>query len=207
MITLGKPLVMTDNKTLNIYDQNVETYRRLIDKLPELESISQFTGRLSPGALILDLGCGTGNAAAQMRDQGFQLVCVDGSPKMVKAANDSFSLNATTALFGDLDATAHYDGIWANFSLLHAAKKDFPTYLKAIHTALKIGGLFFISLKRGEGEKRDRLGRFYAYYQEDELESLLLQAGFTPEHTLRGALRGMAGNIEDWFGVLSWKER
>ena len=61
---------MTDNQTLNVYDNNVETYRRLVDKLPELESISQFTGRLSPGALILDLGCGIGNAAAQMRDQG-----------------------------------------------------------------------------------------------------------------------------------------
>ena len=198
---------MTDNQTLNVYDDNVETYRRLVDKLPELESVSQFTGRLSPGALILDLGCGIGNAAAQMRDQGFQLVCVDGSPEMVKAANDAFSLNATTAFFSDLDAIALYDGIWANFSLLHAAKTDFPTYLKAIHTALKPGGLFFISLKSGKGEKRDQLGRFYAYYQEDELENLLLQTGFTPENTRRGALRGMAGDVEDWFGVLSWKER
>jgi SAM-dependent methyltransferase len=198
---------MTDNRTLNVYDNNVETYRRLVDKLPELESISQFTSRLSPGALILDLGCGIGNAAAQMRDQGFQLVCVDGSPEMVKAANDAFSLNATTAFFSDLDAIALYDGIWANFSLLHAAKTDFPTYLKAIHAALKPGGLFFISLKSGKGEKRDQLGRFYAYYQEDELENLLLQTGFTPEYTRRGALRGMAGNVEDWFGVLSWKER
>ena len=198
---------MTDNQTLNVYDNNVEPYRRLVDKLPELESISQFTGRLSPGALILDLGCGIGNAAAQMRDQGFQLVCVDGSPEMVKAANDAFSLNATTAFFSDLDDIALYDGVWANFSLLHAAKADFPTYLKAIHTALKPGGLFFISLKSGKGEKRDQLGRFYAYYQEDELEDLLLQTGFRPEHTRHGALRGMAGDVEDWFGVLSWKER
>ena len=198
---------MTDNQTLNVYDNNVETYRRLVDKLPELESINQFTGRLSPGALILDLGCGIGNAAAQMRDKGFQLVCVDGSPEMVKAANDAFSLNAAPALFSDLDAIALYDGIWANFSLLHAAKTDFPTYLKAIHTALKPGGLFFISLKSGKGEKRDQLGRFYAYYQEDELENLLLQTGFTPEHTRRGVLRGMAGDVEDWFGILSWKEK
>ena len=144
---------MTDNQTLNVYDENVDTYRQLVDKLPELESITHFTSLLSPRALILDLGCGVGNAAAQMRDQGFQLVCVDGSPEMVKAANDAFSLNATTALFSDLDAVAQYDGVWANFSLLHAAKADFPTYLQAVHTALKPGGLFFISLKTGTGEK------------------------------------------------------
>ena len=197
---------MIDKQTLDVYNDNVETYRRLIDKSPELESITQFTSRLSPGALILDFGCGIGNAAAQMRDQGFSLVCVDGSPEMVKAANDTFSLDAKTAFFSDLDATDHYDGIWANFSLLHAPKADFPTYLKAIHTALKSGGLFFISLKMGEGEKRDKLGRFYAYYREDELETLLLQSGFTPEQKRRGVLRGMAGDLEDWIGVLNWKK-
>ena len=197
---------MTDKQTLSVYNDNVETYRRLIDKLPELESITQFTSRLSPGALILDFGCGIGNAAAQMRDQGFSLVCVDGSPEMVKAANDTFSLDAKIAFFCDLDATDHYDGIWANFSLLHTPKADFPTYLKAIHTALKPGGLFFISLKIGEGEKRDKLGRFYAYYREDELETLLLQSGFTLEQKRRGVLRGMAGDLEDWVGVLNWKK-
>ena len=198
---------MTDKQTLAVYDENVETYRRLIDKLPELESISQFTSRLSPGALILDLGCGVGNAAAQMRDQGFSLVCVDGSPKMVKAANDTFSLNATKAFFSDLDAITYYDGIWANFSLLHAPKADFPTHLKAIHTALKPGGLFFISLKTGEGEKRDKLGRFYAYYREEELETMLLKGGFTLEQKRRGALRGMTGDLEDWISILNWKEK
>ena len=106
---MAENAVMTDNQTLNVYDENVDTYRQLVDKLPELESITHFTSLLSPRALILDLGCGVGNAAAQMRDQGFQLVCVDGSPEMVKAANDAFSLNATTALFSDLDAVAQYD--------------------------------------------------------------------------------------------------
>lgn len=196
---------MTDKQTLSFYNKNVEAYKLLVDKLPELESITQFTSRLSSGALVLDLGCGVGNAAAQMRDQGFQLSCVDGSPEMVKAANETFSLNATTSLFSDLHANSHYDGIWANFSLLHAAKADFPTYLKAIHTALKPGGLFFISLKTGQGEKRDRLGRYYAYYEEDELKGILLQTGFTPEDISRGAIRGMAGDVEEWFGVLSWK--
>lgn len=196
---------MTDKQTLSFYDKNVASYKLLVDKLPDLDSITQFTSRLSPGALVLDLGCGVGTAAAQMRDQGFQLFCVDGSPEMVKATNDAFSLNATTALFSDLDAISHYDGIWANFSLLHAAKADFPSYLYAIHAALKPGGLFFISLKTGQGEKRDQLGRYYAYYEEDELKEMLLQTGFAPEHTSRGALRGMAGDVEEWFGVLSWK--
>ena len=50
----------------------------MIDKLPELESISQFTGRRLQRAntrswLRYRQRC------AQMRDQGFQLVCVDGS--------------------------------------------------------------------------------------------------------------------------------
>ncbi len=198
---------MADKQTLNVYDDNVDKYRQLVDKLPELESITQFTRQLNPGALILDLGCGIGNAAARMRERGFNLECIDGSPEMVKAANDTFSLNAKTAFFSDLDTIAHYDGIWANFSLLHTPKADFPANLQAINTALKPGGYFFISLKTGEGENRDVLGRFYAYYKEDELKNLLLQTGFKPGHTKRGKLRGMAGDLEDWFSVISCKQR
>ena len=114
----------------------------MIDKLPE-QSISQFTGRLSPALISILLRYR--QRCSQMRDQGFQLVCVDGSPKMVKAVNTSFRL-ATTAFFSDLDATAHYDGIWANFSLLHAARKIF-NILKTIHTALKIGGVLYLAEK------------------------------------------------------------
>ena len=123
---------------------------------------------------------------------------------MVKAANDIFSVHHST--FGDLDATAHYDES-GPFQPAPCCQERFSNISENNSYGPQNRWSVLYLAEKGEGEKRDRLGKFYAYYQEDELESLLLQAGFTPEHSRRGALRGMAGNIEDWFGVLSWKER
>ena len=98
-----------------------------------------------------------------------------------------------------------YDGVWANFSLLHASKSDFPHHIEAIYRALKPEGLFFIALKTGDGEKRDTLGRFYAYYQQEELTSILNGAGFKTDHIISGASRGMEGTVEPWIGIYAHK--
>jgi SAM-dependent methyltransferase len=196
---------MTDKQTISTYDANVETYRALVDKLPEVKHIRHFISLVPSDATILDLGCGVGNAAAEMKKAGLNLVCVDASAEMVRTANELFGLGATVSTFADLDAVEVFDGIWANFSLLHAAKADFAGHLRAIYTALKPSGLFFIALKIGDGEHRDKLGRLYAYYQEDELDEILQNCGFVPAEKRFGALKGMAGDVEDWIGVFSRK--
>jgi len=196
---------MTDQQTIEIYDQNVARYRKLVDKLPELKSVAHFVSEMHQGAVILDLGCGVGTAAAALRAEGLVPVCVDASAAMVKAANDDFDLDARVASFSDLDDDAVYDGAWANFSLLHASKADFPNHIRAIYRALKPGGLFFIALKTGNGEKRDAMGRFYAYYQEEELIGILTENGFLPGHQIGGASRGMTGDLEEWIGIYSRK--
>jgi len=63
--------------------------------------------------------------------------------------------------------------VWANFSLLHATAEEFPTILKAIHTALKPDGALHLGMKTGEGARRDDIGRFYTFYTESQLEEHL----------------------------------
>ena len=62
-------------------------------------------------------------------------------------------------------------------SLLHARPEDFPAHLRAIHRALVPGGIFHIGMKLGEGTRRDRLDRYYAYYSQDDLTEHLADAG------------------------------
>ena len=191
---------MSDKETIEVYNQNVEKYRALVDKLPNTKSLKSFMGRFDAGANILDFGCGVGDSAAAMRAVGLRPVCRDGSVEMVKTANELYQLNASVALFSELNDNSVYDGVWANFSLLHASKSEFPYLISALHTSLKPKGWLFVGLKLGNGESRDKFGRHYAYYQEDELDAILIKAGFAVDEKIHGKSKGMAGTDEPWIG-------
>ena len=90
---------------------------------------------------------------------------------------------------------ATYDGVWASFSLLHDTKANMPKRLAQAHRALRSKGQFFLGLKLGEGEHRDSIGRFYAYYTEAELELLLSDAGFEITDRRYGEEVGLDGKM------------
>lgn len=196
-----------DAETMAVYAGAARQYAEMTLPRPEDRmfdpDLTAFLARIPKGGRVLDLGCGPGHWAAQMRDAGFEVDAVDASPEMVELAQNDHSLDARVALFEDLPSRATYDGIWANFSLLHAPKSAFPDHLARVHAALKPGGTFHIGMKLGEDEGRDRLGRFFSYYREDELHDLLQQAGFTPRQSRRGNGKGLAGGEETYVVVLS----
>ena len=78
-----------------------------------------------------------------------------------------------------------------------------PRHLAAIARALKPGGLLGLSLKEGTGEGRDRLGRFYTFYTEDDLRALLADVGLTIRDVTRGEGRGLDGSASTWISVLA----
>jgi SAM-dependent methyltransferase len=171
---------MTDTKTISYYDASVDAYIDMVSRETPDADLQSFIDTVPAGGTVLDLGCGPGNSAAMMQAAGLIAYATDASAEMVRAARERFQVNATQARFDELDAVAKYDGIWANFSLLHAPRAEMPANLKRIHTALKAGGYLHLGLKIGDGEKRDKLGRNYTYYQPEELKILLIAATFKP---------------------------
>lgn len=151
----------------------------------------------------MDLGCGTGKSAATMRDHGMVVDAVDASAEMVKFANENYQLGARQALFTDIDDSDTYEGIWANFSLLHASRDEFQVILRSLQKALKPQGLLHLGLKLGTDSSRDSLGRLYTYFEEDELKQYLSTSGFTPEYEKHASGPGLAGNIEPWILIIS----
>lgn len=190
---------MTDRETIAAYDARVETYAGLVEQDIPDPALVAFIERVPAGGFVLDLGCGPANASATMRDHGLRVDPVDASPEMVRLANETFGIGARVADFDAIGGEAIYDGIWANFSLLHAPPKDFPRYLSALHTALKPGGAFHIGMKLGSGARRDRLGRYYAYYSQADLTAHLETAGFTVLNSATGEGMGLAGDVEPWI--------
>ena len=192
---------MSDQETIAVYTARATDYAKFARGLPDAD-LTAFIKAVGKGH-VLDLGCGTGNSSAIMRDAGLSVTATDATPEMIRLARETYDIDAQLATFDDLTGTDLYDGIWANFSLLHAPKADMPRHLNAIREALKPGGIFHIGLKTGEGEKRDKIGRKYSYYQEDELHHLLKAAGLTPRTTRHGAEEGLDGTVAPFMIVLA----
>ena len=196
---------MTDRETMEVYATAAEEYAAKFADTNGENQDDDFDAFLSsiPGdGRVLDLGCGPGHWAARIRDTGRTVDAMDASPEMAQLAKDKFDLVVQTTPFEDLTAQNRYDGIWANFSLLHAPRADFPNHLARIHRALRPGGCLSIGMKIGTGEHRDHLGRFYAYYGEQELRDLLTDAGFTVTRSRLGNGKGLAGS-DDTFVVMT----
>lgn len=197
---------MTDDETIAAYDNQVEAYADLTRPTSPDPQLVAFIAQVKPGGHILDLGCGPANAAAVMRDHGFEIDAVDASPEMVRLANETYSIGARLAAFDDIDEIGAYDGIWANFSLLHAPAEDFSRHLAALYRALKPVGRFHIGMKLGTGSARDKLGRHYSYYSQPELSDLLNSAGFIIDEASTGEIMGLAGDIEPWIALRARKQ-
>jgi len=193
---------MADKETLRVYDAKAADYAKLIDSdTKENPYLERFIARLPTGGRVLDLGCGPGLAATRMANAGLQVDAMDGSAEMVAMAAQHDGVTAWQATFDQITGTDIYDGIWANFCLLHASKEAMPHHLAAMVTALKPGGAFHIGMKLGSGSQRDVIGRLYSYYSEPELITLLGAAGLTAGETDHGRTVGLDGTEADWIVV------
>ena len=192
---------MTDRETIAVYDARADEYAKLEPSDMPSEALATFMKALPDGARVLDLGCGPGTSARHMVRAGCVVDALDASAEMIGLASAIEGVTARQASFDDISGTAIYDGVWANFSLLHAPRVDMPKHLAAIHMALKPGGLFHIAVKEGTGEHRDTINRLYTYYTELELTALLEATGFTVGPYRRGRDKGLSGEDADWISV------
>ena len=188
-----------DSETLKVYARQAADYAEMVKALENDPSLTAFITAMPEGGHVLDLGCGPGWAAARMAREGLTVTATDAVPEMVDMAGVHPGVTARQATFDDITGPAIYDGIWANFSLLHAPRADLPRHIGALARALKPGGVLHVGMKTGTGEHRDSLGRLYTYVTEDELRGLLSDAGLSPGPARTGADKGLDGTVAPWI--------
>lgn len=187
---------MADAKTIAIYNSKAADYAASFASDAPDKTLQGFIDLMPTGARVLDLGCGPGTASAHMRSAGMDPDPMDASEGMIALAREHYDLPVRLGTFDDISGTAIYDGVWGNFSLLHAARPDLPRYFKALATATKPDGILHVGMKTGDGTKRDAMDRLYTFVTVSELHGLFKDAGFTVTFTKEGAERGMAGTID-----------
>ena len=194
-----------DQETVNVYDKKISDYKKLISKELKDTNLDIFMNMIESGGKVLDLGCGTGSASLELSKRGFLPFPVDASLEMIKVVEALLKIKARKISFDEVDEHNFYHAIWANFSLLHITKNKFSDILKILFSALKEKGILFFSLKRGVGESRDKLGRFYSYYEKSEVEKYLEKATFQTKRYTEGLSVGLAGDKESWMGFFCEK--
>jgi SAM-dependent methyltransferase len=160
--------------------------------------------RLPPKAHILDLGCGGGQDALAMKQAGFQVTAVDGSPELAAQAERRLDQPVRVQLFEELDDIETFDAIWANASLLHVPRPALTGIVARMHRALKPGGWLYASFKTGGTEGHDALGRYYNRPSQDQLAKLLAH-GWTEISFTIGSGSGYDGVATDWLAVTARK--
>lgn len=192
---------MSDKETLNVYDAKAEEYAQLTSNDAHSVDLSTFIQNVKTGGRVLDFGCGPGHYAAQMAQAGLVAEASDASSEMVKLANQVEGVRARCETFDALDAVDHYDGIFANFSLLHAPRDAVAGHFEQISRALTSGGVFHIGMKTGSGETRDKIGRRYCYFTETELEDMMNANELTVIYRNSGCDKGLDGSMADWVSL------
>ncbi|MEY8118728.1 class I SAM-dependent methyltransferase [Falsihalocynthiibacter sp. BN13B15] len=188
-----------DKETLAVYEARASDYAKMVETDAPFPALDAFIARLPKGATVLDLGCGTGRASARMVAAGLNVDARDASPAMIEQARALYGVEAQLATFDDISGDDIYNGVWANFSLLHASKADFPRHLLALHRALKPTGHLHLGMKTGTAEIRDGIGRFYALYTQEELDHILTNVGFQISRCAFGQDVGLDGVTAPWI--------
>ena len=187
---------MTDPRTIATYDAKAADYADLVSSDAPDKTLRSFIDVIPAGGHVLDLGCGPGTSSAHMQRAGLVPDPVDASEGMIALARKTFGLDARLGHFDDIDGFEVYDGVWANFSLLHAPRADLSRHIAALFRATRPGGIIHIGMKTGTGAARDDIDRLYTYVTVEELVGLLTDAGYQVTDIKEGREAGLAGTVD-----------
>jgi 2-polyprenyl-3-methyl-5-hydroxy-6-metoxy-1,4-benzoquinol methylase len=140
---------------------------------------------LLPKGKILEIGAGGGRDAQELIELGYNYIGTDISGGLIaEARKQNPGADFRKISIYDLNFPEKFDGFWCSAMLLHIPRDRLNEALKAIRKNVRQGGIGFISVKKGYGEKiesdvalkNDK--RLFVYWQSNEFKQLLKTQGF-----------------------------
>ena len=158
---------MTNTEKTSITENNIKFYNEHATEFLQntvnadmSEWRERFEKHLPTNGKILDAGCGSGRDSRAFMQDGFEVKAFDASEEMCRAAAALIGIEVRKMLFQEVDFCDEFDGIWACASLLHVEFDALPGVINKLRDAVKPGGVWYMSFKRGEFEG-ERDGRFF----------------------------------------------
>lgn len=193
-----------DPQTLSVYAAQAKAYEAHDKSNRATDFLNPFLKQLPPKAIVLDLGCGTGWAGAILEQAGHDVYAIDACKEMAAIATMKLHRPVRICSFGDVTEQNFFDGIWASGAMLHVQKSELQPLLNQLGMSLKSFGLLCATFKGGSGERRDQLGRFYAYYEPAELRDIVSSTESLEWVDCREAKsRDFTGNETSVIGIMA----
>lgn len=175
------------------YDRVADEYvRRIYDELRHKPLDRALLTRLAQAAgdgLICDVGCGPGQVARFLHEQGARVCGIDLADAMVERARQ---LNPGIAfqqgdMLGLNVPDGSFTGIAAFYSLIHIPREQMVAALRELHRVLRPGGLLLAAFHLGTDTLHldewwgQPVSVDFHFFQASEMQGWMEQAGFVVE--------------------------
>lgn len=161
-----------ENLTSEYYDVHSNEYVERTVKIDMNLQYEKFCPFLPSGASVLDAGCGSGRDSRYFLNRGYQVQSFDASEEMVRISSEFTGQKTRCLQFKKMDYCDEFDGIWSSACLLHVPNEDLELVFGKFVKALKPGGYWYMSLKKGDNEAIEE-GRYFNYHTEQSLRELI----------------------------------
>lgn len=176
-----------EQQTLAYYNQNAEAWAAKRKKTTEpsfWHQEYQELKALKSSGKLLEIGSGSGREAIEFMNLGYEYVGIDNAENLLRIAQQTNpSIQFHHASVYDLPFEAKTFDAFSSWALLpHVPKHRLPDALSSIKRVLKPGGVGFLGMREGTGERQEpETGRWFSYYSSDELGQILCAQGFQIE--------------------------
>jgi ubiquinone/menaquinone biosynthesis C-methylase UbiE len=203
-------------ETIASYEAKAGEYILNTDQLsyfPDLPAMLEKFISILPGKRILDVAFGSGRDTRFFLDQGLDVQGVELAQIFIDILRKKVDIPLYKMDMRQMDFPDNsFDGIWCCSAFVHLPRADALPTLKEFHRVLRPGGILYVDLKEGEGEKWvvspdghvTDIPRFFTYYFLEDICHLLTRANFTVEYT-RKQPHPKYAHKNAWLNVLARK--
>jgi len=163
---------------MTYYEDNAKDYIAKTINVNMKDTYDFFLKYAKPKSRLIDIGFGSGRDMLYFKSLGFDVFGIDPTTDFYEEAKIK-GLNVDCCEIMDLaNSIIKYDLIWASAVLHHIPKALLNQLFKICNDLLEVDGIMYFSVKYGDFEGYDELGRYFNYLTEKTMNDYLKDTGF-----------------------------